>query len=158
LTEEELNNKIKKFAVQLIESTKSNLLSQPGVFELFGLDFMLDKDLNLWFVEAKTTPNLKWPGGNIAQFYQPMLKDIIDIEMSLRTSRLERTRKIIAEIHKTQANVKAVDYEDLKDQFAKDILDQISPSAKKTSFQLIYDSNNKDIFEGILPSSCHHNE
>ena len=32
------------------------LIKKPSVFELFGLDFMLDEDLNLLFIECNASP------------------------------------------------------------------------------------------------------
>ena len=31
-------------------------LKESNVFEMFGLDFMLDDKLNLWFIECNASP------------------------------------------------------------------------------------------------------
>ena len=47
----------KKFVYHLATMHRDKLLPPPGVFELIGLDFMLDDDLNLWLLEI-----VPWPG------------------------------------------------------------------------------------------------
>ena len=42
----------------LFESAKDKLEKKYGCFELFGLDFMLDKDLNPYLIEINTNPAL----------------------------------------------------------------------------------------------------
>jgi len=36
--------------------TKKDFVKQSNVYELFGLDFMLDENLNLWFLECNASP------------------------------------------------------------------------------------------------------
>ena len=38
---------------------KLNPYRRKNCFELFGLDFMLDSDLNCWLIEANTNPCLE---------------------------------------------------------------------------------------------------
>ena len=45
------------FVYHLATMHRDKLLPHPGVFELIGLDFMLDDDLNLWLLEI-----VPWPG------------------------------------------------------------------------------------------------
>ena len=42
----------------LFEQAKGNLLPRYGCFELMGLDFLIDENLNLQFIEVNTNPAL----------------------------------------------------------------------------------------------------
>lgn len=55
-----LNNSLrpmfKKAFIHLAMLAKPNLYKKPNIYELFGLDFMLDENLNLWFIECNPSP------------------------------------------------------------------------------------------------------
>lgn len=40
-------------------SKKLNPKKQKHCFELFGLDFMLDADMNVWLIEVNTNPDIE---------------------------------------------------------------------------------------------------
>ena len=46
----------KRAFTHLVMMSKDLYLKESNVFELFGLDFMLDDDLNLWFIECNASP------------------------------------------------------------------------------------------------------
>lgn len=46
----------KKAFTHLVMMTQHSYLRSSNVFELFGLDFMLDEHLNLWFIECNASP------------------------------------------------------------------------------------------------------
>lgn len=51
-----LRMQFKKAFIHLTMMSYPNILKKPNVFELYGLDFMLDEDLNLWFIECNPSP------------------------------------------------------------------------------------------------------
>lgn len=50
-----------------------------NVFEMFGLDFMLDENLNLWFIECNSSPQFIGTTGKKNRKIQKMLKDLFEI-------------------------------------------------------------------------------
>ena len=51
-----LRKEFKKVMVHLIRMSQSGYSKKSSLFELYGLDFVMDDDLNLWFIEANTMP------------------------------------------------------------------------------------------------------
>lgn len=74
----------------LIRMTKHVYSKRPNVWELFGVDFMLDQDLNLWFIECNTGPVLKATNREKGQIMKTMLKDMFEIVNAQLRSRLKR--------------------------------------------------------------------
>ena len=50
--EEVMVPKMKSIIMHTVRSTIDKMLRHPGVYELFGIDFLLDSDLNLWLIEV----------------------------------------------------------------------------------------------------------
>jgi hypothetical protein len=43
---------MKEMIFHLIRMSYRKFLNHPALFELYGIDFMMDTDLNLWFFET----------------------------------------------------------------------------------------------------------
>mmetsp|Transcript_4528 Transcript_4528/g.3745 ORF Transcript_4528/g.3745 Transcript_4528/m.3745 type:complete len:144 (-) Transcript_4528:63-494(-) len=54
--EEDLKPKFKRAFIHTARMVKPYVLKSPSVFEMFGLDFLLDERLNLWFIECNASP------------------------------------------------------------------------------------------------------
>jgi len=49
---------LKKILVSVVRSAKPNLSKAHGRWELFGMDTILDEDLNVWLTEIQFSPGL----------------------------------------------------------------------------------------------------
>jgi hypothetical protein len=58
-------------------------LRQPGVFEIFGIDFLFDKSLNLWFLEANRSPAMQATTKEKGEIQTLMAKEMIDLVLAL---------------------------------------------------------------------------
>jgi len=47
--------KMKSIIMHTVRASSERILRMPGIFEMMGIDFLLDEDLNLWLMEV--TPN-----------------------------------------------------------------------------------------------------
>lgn len=54
----DLNERLKTLSLTVFKSAQSSLAPRIGYFDLFGLDFMLDDNLNTWLIEVNTNPAL----------------------------------------------------------------------------------------------------
>ena len=54
--DEYLRPAFKKAFVHVVNTAKQAFMKDSRFFEIFGLDFMLDSDLNLWFIESNASP------------------------------------------------------------------------------------------------------
>ena len=56
------------------------LLHHPRVFELFGFDFMLDDQMNLWYLETNLSPSISATSQEKKEVNTKMVKSLIDIQ------------------------------------------------------------------------------
>lgn len=54
----ELHERMKAIAYTVFKSAQTSLVPKVGLFDLYGLDFMLDDSLNVWLLEVNTNPAL----------------------------------------------------------------------------------------------------
>ena len=68
----ELQPFIKKTVYHIAHFSREMFLPHPGVFDLMGADFLMDADLNLWFIEATPSPGIQ---------SNTMEKEVLQIKM-----------------------------------------------------------------------------
>jgi hypothetical protein len=61
------------------------LMHHPGVFELFGVDFMFDSQLHLWFLEINRSPSMQATTEEKGRLQRDVIAHMIDIEFALLT-------------------------------------------------------------------------
>jgi len=93
-----LRPECKKALVHLIRASQKNFLQRSTVFELYGVDFMLDDQLNLWFIEANAMPGLSKKNELLSNFEGTMLRDEFDIIFRLLRSRMKRIFNYVTKI------------------------------------------------------------
>ncbi|CAG9323338.1 unnamed protein product [Blepharisma stoltei] len=74
---------IKRTMLHMVRMNLDKLLSHPRVFEFFGLDFMLDDDLNAWFIELNLSPQIGTTSKEKNKIYMKIIQDILDIEYAI---------------------------------------------------------------------------
>lgn len=78
-----LLTRMQKVMVAVIRACIGRTRAQPGQFELLAFDFMLDADLNLWFLEVQPTP-----GATFSKM-RGIWRSIIDTQFDMLRSRRE---------------------------------------------------------------------
>ncbi|CDW81438.1 tubulin-tyrosine ligase family protein [Stylonychia lemnae] len=79
----DLVHRMKQLIVRSIFATKSILDPQKrkSCFELFGYDFIIDEDLNLWLIEVNTNPCIE-ESSSILKIYLPrMIDDMLKLSV-----------------------------------------------------------------------------
>jgi len=79
----------------IIRMTQHTYYPLSSTWELFGMDFMLDDQLNLWFIEANTGPVLEGSNEEKEILITKMAKDMFEIAMQYMRSRMKRVVKYI---------------------------------------------------------------
>jgi hypothetical protein len=54
----DLHERMKILAYTVFRSAQTSLVPKVGLFDLYGLDFMIDESLNVWLLEVNTNPAL----------------------------------------------------------------------------------------------------
>jgi len=78
-----LRKKLKENMFHIVRMNLDKLMKHPQVFELFGLDFLLDTDLNLWYIEANLTPSISGTSDEKRELNTKLISDLVDIEYAL---------------------------------------------------------------------------
>ena len=137
-----------KAMVHLVRMAQGPLLKASSVYELYGCDFMLDKNLNLWFIEANIFPNLDDDTPREKEFLVKMLKDHYEIVNGLLRSRTKRIIQYVNTLMREQrggvdadGNVFFDDYEIRHAEFKE---------ASKNWFELEYEPSSTNGFRKVL--------
>ena len=85
-----LRPQFKKVMIHLVRMAQSAFVKKSSVYELFGLDFVMDENLGLWFIEANTMPLINGFTKESTVLMNRMLGDSFEIVFSLLRSRAKR--------------------------------------------------------------------
>lgn len=85
-----LRPEFKKAMIHLTRMTAPNFIKRSNVYELYGVDFILDTDLKLWFIEANAGPALAGYSQTLEPHIRGMIKDHFEIVFGLLRSRMKR--------------------------------------------------------------------
>jgi len=133
--------------------------NQSNVYEMFGLDFMLDEDLNLWFIECNSSPQLIGTNEYKTNFLVKMLEDLFEIQYSFYRSRMKRLLNLLKKINQQAEREGRIRTFKWKKAYAKISANKLEPEyqlSPDNSFKLIMDlsRNGADAYFGHIPSEC----
>ena len=155
-----------KAMVHLVRMAHGPLLKTSSVYELYGCDFMLDKSLNLWFIEANIFPNLDDDTPREKEFLIKMLKDHYEIINGLLRSRTKRIIGYINNLVREQAggldndgNAVFDDYRARKAEFkelSRNWFESEYEPRPENGFKKIVDYNLDGVerYSGLLAEEC----
>ena len=69
--------KLKAHMVYLKEMLADEVLRYPGTFELLGVEYLLDDDLNFWLLEVVRSPGIQNSTDSLEQRNVDMLREMI---------------------------------------------------------------------------------
>jgi len=90
-----LRPKIEHAMQHLVRITQKSLTKQSNLWELYGVDFMLDDDLNLWFIECNRSPVIKASSEEKGLFLNTLFIDLYEILSAQLRSRMKRVIKFV---------------------------------------------------------------
>jgi len=133
--------------------------NQSNVYEMFGLDFMLDDELNLWFIECNSSPQLIGTNDLKTKFLIKLLNDLFEIQYGLYRSRMKRVLEVLSKINKQGQEAGQVDYSLWREEYAQAVKNRFEPEYNITednSFKLIMDLNKPgpEAYFGHLEPEC----
>ena len=75
-----VQHRVYDIIAEMVEAVTSELtfVSKNNCFELFGLDFMIDPDWNVWLLEANAEPDLSKAGDRLQGLIDNMLEDTLE--------------------------------------------------------------------------------
>jgi hypothetical protein len=137
-----------------------------SVFNLYGVDFMLDTDLHLWFIEANSKPGIGGYSRPMEKFIVKMLQDHIEIASSLLRARVKRIITYInsliddgavKEAEDGKVIIKDLEYRRMVFQkITKNSFDKEFEPSPTNGFSKIIDENYSGVerYQGLLKGEC----
>jgi len=154
-----LRPKFREAFVHTLRMTAKAFWKGSNVYEMFGLDFMLDDELNLWFIECNSSPQLIGTNEHKTQFLIKMLRDLFEIQYAYYRSRMTRVMTVIRNMQDETKNVRNPDYTKYKIAYAEAAVNRLEPEytiSAKNGFVKIMDENLKGpaAYFGNLKDEC----
>ena len=162
-----LRPEIKKVMVHLLRMTQNGLLKRSSVSELFGVDLLMDENLNLWFIEGNAIPLIQGWTDETQKFFDKMLIDQFEILFGLLRSRMKRVIDYVNNLTRTPDNWYIKDeslwFRDVVEKrivFRDLVTNSFEPEfvpATTNGFQKIIDESigdNEDKYFGLLNKKC----
>lgn len=85
-----LRPEFKRVLIHLVRMAQNGFKKKSSVFELFGVDYVMDENLDLWFIEANATPLINGFNKGSTVLINQMLADAFEIQTLLLRSRMKR--------------------------------------------------------------------
>jgi len=145
--------------IHLARAVQGKLRVKSNVFEMFGVDFMLDDELNLWFIEANMSPQFLGTNEYKSQFLRKMFQDLFEIEYSYYRSRMTRVLAVLRAMNKELKSGGDLQIEEWKSQYSAATKNRLEPEyqiSPKNEFVLIVDKNLDGAYAygGLLEDDC----
>lgn len=146
-----------KAIIHLVRMGSYTFWNQSNVHELHGLDFMLDEDLKLWFIECNPNPLLT---GVKPELIIPMLRDMFAIQYAYYRSRMLRLLDVLYHMQQATQNGGDIDYSKWRANYQAATKNRLEPRYKiqaSNSWELIMDENllpSSDAYFGYIPQEC----
>lgn len=74
---------MRRSMLHIARMSYSNLMHHPGVFELYGVDFLFDSKLHLWFLEINRSPAMQATTEEKGRIQGNLIQQMLDIEFAL---------------------------------------------------------------------------
>ena len=159
-----LRPQFKKVMIHLTRMAKSAFMKKSSVYELFGIDFVMDEDLGLWFIEANTMPLIHGFTKDSTVLMNRMLTDTFEIIFGLLRSRAKRIINYVNDLtvemaEKPQGGLEVPDLEGKRKEFDKVSQNRFEPEfevSAENTFQMIIDENVHGVerYAGLLEADC----
>ena len=124
--------------------SQDSLLKHSNVYELYGVDFMLDDEMKLWYIESNSNPQLSGFTKDKNSLYLSVVMGTMDIQYAYYRSRMMRVMEIVKRLQEDMGAKKEVDCEKYRNEYQKAIRNRLEPRYKissKNMFVPLIDEN-----------------
>jgi len=139
-----LRPQFRKAMIHIVKMSSEFFWKQSNVYGLFGLDFMLDENMNLWFIEANPNPQLKTLfNDNFDSVLLSLVDGMFEISFNLYRSRMKRAFGLIQRMQEEE-KAGTVDYSKFREEYQEIIKNKLEPEYqlnKTNNFVLIMDES-----------------
>lgn len=75
---------MKEIIINTLESVKNRLKVQKGCFEIFGYDFIIDDDLQVFLIEVNTNPCMELSNAYLTTLIPRMVNDAFKLTIDIQ--------------------------------------------------------------------------
>jgi len=126
---------------------------------MFGLDFVMDEDTNIWLIEVNPSPQMVGTNERKTKFLTQLTTDMFEIQYAYLRSRMKRVYNFMKEMERRETEGEELNYEKMRYQFEKINMNKLEKEFEinlNNSFTLIMDKNIKGsgAYFGHLKEEC----
>jgi len=153
-----LRKEFMKVKIHLLRMSQKGFYKVSSLFEIYGLDYVMDENLNLWFIEANTMPLMEGFTTHTNELFHNLMVDAFEIISSLMKSRAKRIIYYINNIIKKEGeDIK--DIEAKKEEFRRLTMNYFEPEFQpraNSTFYKIIDENLSGVerYEDLIEEDC----
>jgi len=140
-----LRPKFREAFIHIARMAEKSFYKSPSVFEMYGLDFVIDEETNIWFIECNPSPQMVGTSERKTNFLVQMIKDLFEVQFAYLRSRIKRVNNFVHAFEQRIKNGEKLNYSLLKHQFNNQInINRLEPEfqiSPENSFVLIMDKN-----------------
>lgn len=130
-----------------------------SVYEIFELDFMIDNDLNIWFIGANGSPQYTATNSTKEKFIVETLKDMFEIQYAYLRSKTKRLLDIVHRMMGSLFQQKKFETAATKAEFSKankNFLEPEWPIRENNTWSKIIDENLQGTaaYMNLIESEC----
>lgn len=137
---------------------EKGMLKNPGVFEVFGVDFVMDEKMESYIIEVNASPMQVGTSKEKTALMKSLNEGVVQITLAYLRSRVKRS---IEFIKKNAQKIKAgKDLEELSQEFKRInrnyLEDEYKESFKNLSWERVIDENLKgsERYSGLIDDEC----
>jgi hypothetical protein len=154
-----LRPQFKRAFLSMAKMNEEYFYKSSDVFELFGADFVIDDDLNLFIIEVNASPMIIGTAGRKTELLTNMMTGLFDIQYAYQFSRTKRALKYLNENEEEIKNGKNVKKHIQKfDELYRNYLDpEFAGMIKEDNpWHLVYDANleGKEKYQNLVDDKC----
>ncbi len=144
--------------IHIMKAASERFLKHSNLYELHGMDFILDDNMKLWFIESNPNPLLT--GTTKHMIYYETLRDAFNIMYSYYKSRMTRFLDVVKRM-KNDPEAKSQNLAKWQEEFKQASKNKLEPQfkiPKSNTFKLILDESlpEKKAYMGYIPNGCYH--
>jgi len=137
-----LKPQLKKAMIHIVRMSSEFFWEQSNVYGLFGLDFMLDENFNLWFIEGNPNPQLAATNGYLGGLIDSMLRSLFEIQYGYYRSRMQRVLKVVRKLQEKQESKSKIDLSKYKKEYKEAVSNRLEEEyelSEYNTFELVMD-------------------
>lgn len=144
--------------IHLMKMSERILFKNPAVFEIYGVDFLLDDKLNNYFIEVNAGPMQVGTSKKKTAIMKSLNRGIIQITLAYIRSRVKRSLdflKLHADDIKNDVNLPKLskEFRNLNRNYLEPEYEHM---VQNTSWEIVIDENKKgaDAYNGFIKEEC----